>query len=235
VTEALVLRRTPVGEADWMLSLFTPGHGVLSASAGSARRASSKLGVIDALHGLEVELEIVSTSEIAKLRASKLVRPRMGILDDPARLDEATRILRWVRSTVGGGTPEASGFARVSEALDALDRGEPPREVVLRAGLGLLDALGYALELERCTSCGRTCPEGAPALISPVAGGLVCRACGGGPLRLEASQRVRLAALARGASVGLDPALVDLGGRLVDDALAAHAARPDQARAERAE
>lgn len=226
-TEALIVRRTPVGEADWMLLLFTPSHGLLSAAARSARRASSKLGVLEPLHGLEVELDLAPGEEVARLVQSKIQRPRLGILADGLRLDEAARILRWVRSTVGAGAPEPRGFAIVVEALDRLDAGLEPRSVVLRAGLELLGALGYGLELERCTGCGRPCPEEVTVLVDPAAGGIVCRACGGGPLRLGAGVRRELCTIADGGVSAYPGDVLELGARLVDEALSAHAARAE--------
>jgi len=222
------VRRTPIGEADWMLQLFTPRLGLLSAAARSARRASSKLGVLEPLHGLEVELDLAPGDEVARLVQSKILRPRLGILTDGLRLDEAARILRWVRATVGAGAPEPRGFAIVVEALDRLDLGGEPRPIVLRAGLELLSALGYALELERCTSCGRACPEGVAVLVDPAAGGVVCRACGGGPLRLGASVRLELCTIARGGESGYPAEVLEFGARLVDEALSAHAARGER-------
>lgn len=211
-----------------MLSLFTPRLGLLSAAARSARRASSKLGVLEPLHGLEVDLDLAPGEEIARLVQSTIVRPRLGILSDGDRLDEAARILRWVRATVGVGAPEPRGFAIVVEALDRLDLGGEPRPIVLRAGLELLSALGYALELERCTRCGRACPEGATALVDPAAGGVVCRGCGGGPLRLGAEVRRELRAIARGGESDHPASVLELGARLVDEALSSHAARAER-------
>ena len=43
-TEAIVLRHHPIGEADYLLTLFTPNRGKLRAVARGARRIKSKLG-----------------------------------------------------------------------------------------------------------------------------------------------------------------------------------------------
>ena len=43
-TEAIVLRHYPIGEADYLLVLYTPGKGKVRAVAKGARRIKSKLG-----------------------------------------------------------------------------------------------------------------------------------------------------------------------------------------------
>jgi DNA repair protein RecO (recombination protein O) len=81
------------------------------------------------------------------------------------------------------------------------DRGESVA-IVATVGLRLLSALGYDLELRQCVRCGRVCPPGRPAYLDPVAGGIRCVACGGGPFLLTAALRDEV--LAAQAPLSLD-------------------------------
>lgn len=109
------------------------------------------------------------------------------------------------------------------ELLDVLDAGgASPRRELARAGLALLGAVGYALDLERCVACGRECPQGKAACVDPARGGLVCRACGGASTVLLPQVRAAARALAAGSAAEVAPADAEAVLRLVDRAMAAH-------------
>jgi DNA repair protein RecO (recombination protein O) len=110
------------------------------------------------------------------------------------------------------------------DLLDVLDAGSSsPRVELARAGLALLAAVGYGLDLERCVVCGRPCPEGKAACVDPVRGGLVCRSCGGASTVLMPGVREAARALAGGASADVTSAQAESLLQLVDRAMAAHA------------
>jgi DNA repair protein RecO (recombination protein O) len=81
--------------------------------------------------------------------------------------------------------PEPEVFAELSALLDALDAlpggGAQTRTEGLLAtfGLGLLDHVGWGLELGRCVVCGRERPPGRAAVVVAARGGVICRSCGG--------------------------------------------------------
>src|SRR5215470_13195458 len=86
-------------------------------------------------------------------------------------------------------TPEPAAFATLNEALDALDAGGDPHEVLAITGLRLLSDVGWGLELEQCIVCGAKCPEDASAQLDPARGGIICRKCGGARVLLRAPVR----------------------------------------------
>ncbi|MFO0570642.1 MAG: DNA repair protein RecO C-terminal domain-containing protein [Polyangiaceae bacterium] len=90
------------------------------------------------------------------------------------------------------------------------------------AGLALLAAFGWGLDLGRCVSCGKPCPEGQGALVDVARGGLVCRACGGARAKLSGELRGRMQRAAAGESDVLVPSDVDAALDLVDRAFRTH-------------
>jgi DNA repair protein RecO (recombination protein O) len=92
-----------------------------------------------------------------------------------------------------------------------------------RAGLRLLATFGWALELERCVCCGKPCPGGRPASLDPARGGLVCRACGGGRLRVTPERRERLMSAAEGTSAAFSAEDAHFTLDLIERVLEAHA------------
>jgi DNA repair protein RecO (recombination protein O) len=201
-TEALVLRRVEFGEADLIVTLLTQKLGRVSALARGARRSRRRFaGALEPFFTLTVVLEERRSAELMTLREASLLRPRTGLLGDLAALSAAGRVLGWVRRAAPVHTPEPEAWAIVEALLDRLavpvSTPDPDSELG-GAGLRLLAAFGWALELERCVRCGKPCPSGRPASVDPSKGGLVCRDCGGGRLRLSSEQRERLNAAAQG-------------------------------------
>lgn len=225
-TRALVLRRTPTGDADLLVSAFTEAAGVVTVSARAARRANSKLGALEPIHTLRLVLDTHPGRDIAKLAEARIERARPRLLEDPARLDAAFKAILWARSVLAPHQIEPEVFRELEAALDHLEQGGAPSPALVRVGLSMLARLGYGLELDRCVVCGRACAPTSSAFARATAGGLVCRACGGGAgsdVILPAAARAAARAMLAGVDVP-DADVLPLVD-LVDAAFAAHAPR----------
>jgi DNA repair protein RecO (recombination protein O) len=226
LTDALLVRRVAFGEADLMVTLFTEVRGTVSAVARSARRSAKRFPALEPMHLLRVGLEERPGADAGTLLEAAILRPRLVLTGDLARLEAAGRALRWVRQAAPPHTPEPAVWEEVNRLLDGLDDRDPavwPEGRLAAMGLRLLVAMGWGLELERCVRCGRGCdPEGAGG-ADPERGGLVCRACGGGRVLLRASLRARILRATSGDDAALLPEDLRAAMELVDGALAAHA------------
>jgi len=224
-TEALLVRSAPFGDADLVVTLFTEARGIVSAVGRSARKSSRRFPALEPMHLLRVGLEERAGAELAQLTESAIVRPRLGIVQDLDRLDAAGAALRWVRRAAPPHHPEPALWSEINDLLDRLDDAGPgpsPRALLAGAGLRLLAAIGWGLDLARCVRCGRPCEPGASACVDAAEGGLVCRACGGARTLLRGERRERLLAASRGEDAALDPDDVKAALEIVDAALAAH-------------
>jgi DNA repair protein RecO (recombination protein O) len=223
-TRALVLRRTPTGDADLLVTAFTLDLGVMTLSARSARRATSKLGPLEPVQTLRVTVDVHSGRDIGKLVDSRVERPRVKLLSDAARLDAAFKLLLWTRAVMAPHQVEPVVFTEVDAALDDLECGLDVSSVLGGVGLSMLGSLGYALELSACVVCDRACGPSSPAFARARLGGLVCRSCGGGdPGDVLLSAELRRAALARLQDRGVALPNAETLVELVDAAFAAHA------------
>lgn len=223
-SEALVVRTVEVGEADVIATFVTEQVGKVAAIARGARKGSKRLGgALEPVHTLGVLLEDRGT-EIATVKEARVTRARTGVLARLDAMEAAGVALRWARHAFPPRTPEPQGWRVLIELLDVLDAGVASvKGELARAGLAMLSALGYALDLEQCVVCGRPCPQDRLACVDPARGGLVCRACGGASSVLEPGvrQAARELSGSAGAQVSEDHAATLLG--LVDRAMAAHA------------
>jgi DNA repair protein RecO (recombination protein O) len=226
MTHALLLRRVDSGDADAVLTLFTEQLGRVSALARSARTSKKRFsGALEPMHTLKVALEERPSSELMMLRESTLATPRHGLLASLEGLEAAGRALRWVRQATPPHTPEPAIWRITNELLDALDASPTERAAgpsLACAGLQLLVALGWGLDLVRCVRCGRTCAPDRRAMVDAARGGLVCRGCGGAGVLLEPDLRARLARASAGDRT-LEPRDVSCALSLVEGALRAHA------------
>jgi DNA repair protein RecO (recombination protein O) len=226
-SEALVVRTVEVGEVDVIATLFTEQAGKVSAVVRGARKGSRRVGgALEPLHTIAVLLEDKG-GELTTLKEARIVRTRARVADSLEALGAAGSALRWARHLFPPRTPEPVGWRVLVSLLDALEQGtSSPRKSLASAGLALLSAVGYGLELERCVACGRPCPAGKPACVDPVRGGLVCRACSGASGQhltvLSSGDRDGARALAAGHADEATEAQADAVLDLIDRALAAH-------------
>jgi DNA repair protein RecO (recombination protein O) len=223
-SQALVVRTVEFGESDVIATLITEQAGKLGAVVRGARKGSRRVGgALEPVHTIAVLLEDKG-GELTTLKESRIVRLRSGVTSNLDALEAAGAALRWARHLFPPRTPEPAGWAVLVELLDGLEaEADRPRRALARAGLAMLAAVGYALELEQCAVCGRPCPEGRPACVDPSRGGLVCRACGGASRVLQAADRQAARALASGRTDDVTDASAEAVLALVDGAMAAHA------------
>ncbi len=228
---ALLVRSVPYGEADVIATFFTRESGKIPAIVRGARRSSKRFGgALEPIHELVVSLEDKGR-ELCLLKEARIQRPRAGIATSLEAMEAAGQALRWVRHLCPARTPEPAAWRSLEEVLDALDAldakagqtaNEARRHVAI-FGVRLLTDMGYALELDRCIRCGRTCPDGRSAFVDATGGGLVCTSCGGARRTISGELRALASRAQRGELVELT---WEAAGELIDiieEAMAAHA------------
>lgn len=225
-TRALVVRRVDYGDSDLVLTLFTESLGKVSALARGARKGQRRFGgVLEPLHTLSMRLDERATSELMALRESKIETPRTRLLTSLEQMEAAGRALGWVRRAAPPRTPEPEvwrALVALLARLDALDAAGSARTELAQTGLALLAAFGWGLDLERCVSCGKPCPEGNSGQVDVARGGLVCRSCGGAAFRIASAPRLRMIRAAAGEPGALQQSDLDVALDLVERGFRAH-------------
>lgn len=194
-TEAIILKRTKLGEADRILTFYTPELGKLKAVAKGTRRPQSKLGG-------HVELLTHSRLMLARGRNLDLVTQAqtinnfLPIKDDLERISRGLYIAELVDSFTGEHIEDHKLFNLLLEALHQLSQAKNGELVLRYFELNLLDHLGYRPQLQQCTSCNSPLrPEA--NFFSSSQGGALCYDCGyhepmARPLSLNALKVLRL-------------------------------------------
>jgi DNA repair protein RecO (recombination protein O) len=175
-TEAIVLKRQNLGEADRIVTLFTPSEGKLRAVAKGVRRPASRLAGHLELFSLSVvqlalgrELDIVTQAETrAAFRA---------VREDLARTSQAYYALELVDRFMPDRLPNRAVFDLLSELLHGLDMLSPSPLALPYFEVHALAALGYRPQLVACVSCRAEIAPGAN-YFSHALGGVLCPSCG---------------------------------------------------------
>ncbi|MBE0466753.1 MAG: DNA repair protein RecO [Candidatus Desulforudis sp.] len=173
-TEAIVLRASPVRDADRVLVLFSPECGRLRVWAhGASRPTSRKRGAVQPLCRSRFLLE--RGREIDVIRQAEAVEEFSSLHDDLETFSLASYLCELVEGFTPEGQPNARIYLLLLRVLRRLagDR----RDLLVRFFESRLLALsGLRPELDVCTVCGE-CPVTPPLRFSPHLGGVLCGKC----------------------------------------------------------
>ena len=191
-TEAIVLKHSRLGEADLLLTLYTPFLGKIRAVARGALRPKSKLGG-------HVELLIHSQMLLARGQNLDIVSQCqtldsfLALRDDLWRSSCAVYLAELVERFTEEHLENRPLFNLLLDTLRWLCQAKDGDLVLRYFEVHLCHHLGYRPELERCLSCGAQL-QPAPSFFSPASGGVLCPGCGPGlgrPLSLNALKVLR--------------------------------------------
>jgi DNA repair protein RecO (recombination protein O) len=194
-TEAIIIKRIKLGEADRILTLYTPELGKLKAVAKGTRRPKSKLGG-------HVELLTHSRLMLARGRNLDIITQAQTIdnflplQDDLERISRGLYIAELVDSFTGENIEDRRLFDLLLETLKQLSQSKDCEPVLRYFELHLLDHLGYRPQLQHCTGCNSHLKPDSN-FFSCRLGGVLCHDCGLNepmvrPLSLNALKVLRL-------------------------------------------
>ena len=194
-TEAIVLSRFDLGEADRVLTLITPGIGKLKAIAKGVRRPTSRIG-----GSLEPFAEL--TVALARGRTFDIVtQVIVGHAWLKLRDDLESTATAWYLAELADRSLEERHaaeplYALLRRAYELLDAGMAPGRVARWYEMHLLDELGVRPEADRCVECDRVLESDERFRWVPPLGGVVCERCPGPPhdragLSLEALKLIK--------------------------------------------
>ena len=172
-TDAIVLSRFEIGEADRVLTLLTPHFGKLKAIARGVRKPTSRLGgSLEPFAELHLMLARGRTfdvvTQVSIEHAWLNLREQLG----------STAVAWYVAELADRAIEERHeaiaiyGLLRRSYAL--LDAGMDENRVARWFEMRLADELGIQPELDRCVECERPIEPGEALLWVPSLGGVLC-------------------------------------------------------------
>lgn len=182
-TEAIILRQRKLGEADRILTLYTPTLGKFDAKAKGVRKTMSRLsGHLQPLNRCVLQLAQGHTADV--ITGVETLDSFRVLREDLERLSRALYAAELTDRISAEHVHSFPTFRLLLDTLRRLDVAQGPgREPIASPDLTLryfemrlLDQSGFRPELERCVGCLQPL-EAADAFFGPVAGGAVCRGC----------------------------------------------------------
>ena len=205
-TDAIVLSRFDLGEADRVMTVITPAGGKLKVIAKGIRRPTSRIG-----GSLEPFAEL--TVALARGRTFDVVtQVSVGHAWLRLRDDLESAATAWYLAELADRSLEERNaaeplYAMLRRAYELLDAGMAPGRVARWYEIHLLDELGVRPEVDRCVECDRMLESDGRFRWVPPLGGVLCDRCPGPPHErtalsldglklLKAYQRLDIEALA---------------------------------------
>lgn len=174
-SEAIVIRRSDLGEADKILTIFTPHFGKLRVVAKGVRKVTSRLAG-------HVELFTRSQMLLAKARnldivtQSETVDAYRPLHDDLSRIAHASYAAEMLDAFTADALENYPVYKLTASVFGLLSEDPHPDRVLRWFEMQLLAYMGYAPELNQCVQCRN---ELTPTTngFSPAQGGVVCASC----------------------------------------------------------
>jgi DNA repair protein RecO (recombination protein O) len=194
-TEAIIIKHHKFGEADRVLTLYTPAQGKLRAIAKGTCRPGSKLGG---------HVELLTYSQLLLARGRNLdIITQAETLDSFMALKENLKLMSsglYITELIDAFTVEEIAdkdlFALVIATFQQLEQEKNIDSILRYFELHILDRSGYKPQLQRCSACNSLLPA-ATNCFSPAQGGVLCVDCGfeepiSYPISLNALKVLRL-------------------------------------------
>ena len=203
-TQATILKTYEYSETSKILRLLTRDLGLSSVIAKGARRPKSRFGGL-----LEPYTDGIATfytkegRELHTLSAFELQRERQSLGRDLLRYAGAG-LLTEIALRFAASSADRELFEGLRQGLDRLvDEDVAVETLILTEAWKLIERLGFAPSIDRCSLCNRPTPAEEPAHFDLGGGGLICGSCRPGmrdvKLRgLTATARTELAGLLSG-------------------------------------
>ena len=179
-TDAIVLSRFDLGEADRVLTLITPGGGKLKAIAKGIRKPTSRIGgSLEPFAELNVALARGRTFDV-------VTQVSVGHAWLRLRDDLESAATAWYLAELADRSLEERHAAEplytlLRRAYELLDAAMAPGRVARWFEMHLLDELGVRPEVDRCVECDRVLESDERFRWVPAQGGVICARCPGPP------------------------------------------------------
>jgi DNA repair protein RecO (recombination protein O) len=195
-TEAIVIKKTKLGEADSILTFFTPRLGKIQGFAKSLRKPKSKMaGHLELLTHSTVSFSR-GRGNIDTITGAQTINAFLPLRNDLWLTSCGLYIVELVHQFTAEDQENLPLFQLTLETLERLCQADS-KELVLRSfEMHLLESVGYRPQLKECVTCHKVL-EQITNFFSPAAGGLLCPACNSNqpfsyPLSVNAQKVMRL-------------------------------------------
>ncbi len=179
-TDAIVLSRFDLGEADRVLTLITPELGKLKAIAKGVRRPTSRLGgSVEPFAELHLNLARGRTFDV--VTGVIVVRAFLRLRDSLEGAATAWYLAELADRSLEERHAAEPVYLLLRRAYELLEAGMAADRVARWYEMHLADELGMRPEVDRCVECDRVLGAAEAYRWVPPLGGVLCERCPGPP------------------------------------------------------
>jgi len=174
-TEAIIIKKIKLGEADRILTFYTPHLGKIRAVAKGVRRPRSKMaGHLELLtHSL---VSLARGRNLDTVTGSQTIDSFLPLKSDLQLTSCALYAAEIIEQFTADHIENYPLFQMLLETMHRLCQGNDNEMVLRYFELHLLDLVGYRPQLQRCLSCQRPLEPTTNSFCSH-AGGMLCPDC----------------------------------------------------------
>lgn len=174
-TEAIVLKHADIGEADRLLTLYTPNAGKIRAVARGARRTKSRLGGhVEPLMRCSMVVSRGRTFEI--ISQAEILESFLPIRRNLLRTAQALYFLELTDAFTAEHAENYPVYRLLLESLRLLERSSV-RDILSRYfEIQIVSQTGYSPQLYQCINCNARL-EPVTNYFAPGGGGILCPSC----------------------------------------------------------
>lgn len=177
-SHAIVLKVTAHGEADKIVTLYSPDLGRITAIAKGACRSKKRfVNKLEPFTSLQIAYRPPTRGSLFFLSEAELINAYLSLRTTYAGYVTATFINELVQRFSGEQDPDPAVFALLAWAFHSLDQGKIPAKTATLFLLRLLGLCGYEPQLSHCSACNCPLEQSANFTLYPGSGSLLCARC----------------------------------------------------------
>jgi DNA repair protein RecO (recombination protein O) len=175
-TTGIVIRKTKLGEADRILTFFTPDYGKIQGFAKSVRKTNSKLsGHLELL--TYSSLTLTKGRGIDTVIGSQNIDSFLNIKNDLYRISYALYMAELIEHFATDEEANPELFDLYLGCMKELGRTPYPLYLLRYFEVNLLTNTGFRPEMDQCVICQTEITRSNHGGFSPSAGGMLCSNC----------------------------------------------------------
>lgn len=177
-TEGIILRISDHGEADKLVTFFSPDLGKATGIAKGAKRSKKRFtNKLELFTRLQFMFNRGRISNLLFLSEAELIDSFLSLRQNYARYVIGVQLCELTIRFNQEYDRDPRLYHLLLWALDSLDMGQGPLQTSVLFQLKLLSATGYQPNLERCTECDDEIPSTRQFAPHPANGSLLCEKC----------------------------------------------------------
>lgn len=177
-TEAIIIRSDPIGEADKLITFYSPVFGKIRGVAQGARRPKSRFGsTLELLTHIQLVFFAKKNTGLHRVSQTDLVEYFPNLRQELSQLTAAIYLVDVIYSLTEQEDNNSDLFILLLYTLQLLNEGKDPFGLLRIFEVRALTLLGYAPQLEFCVFCQKKLDLAQRIVYTINNGGLMCHDC----------------------------------------------------------